>query len=183
MWLHYANSYQGAVLKFECVDQLDGAFLVARPVSYQDTPPAIADKQVWARCMLGRGEKTYYDLFTEYQYVKTHRLVIRTRVANRVASAWPRANLGLFADYEFYPRELTGIYLGMCCSEEDQTDILSLLTHGLEHVLAYRARARRSRSEVHIPKGSVRRATPPNQVLQPTAYSVRSCVAPASGSG
>lgn len=139
MWLHYANSYQGAVLEFECVDQLDGAFLVARPVSYQDTPPAIADKQVWARCMLGRGEKTYYDLFTEYQYVKTTAWSYEREW--RIVSLARPGESGLFADYEFYPRELTGIYLGMCCSEEDQTDILSLLTHGLEHVLAYRARA------------------------------------------
>jgi len=71
MWLHYADSYRGAVLEFECVDQLDSASLVARPMIYQDTLPAIASKQVWARCMLGRAEKTYHDLFTEYQYVKT----------------------------------------------------------------------------------------------------------------
>ena len=71
MWHHYADAYRGAVLEFEAVDQLDSAFLIARPVTYQDTPPAIANKEVWAQCMLERGTSTYKDLFTEYQYVKT----------------------------------------------------------------------------------------------------------------
>jgi Protein of unknown function (DUF2971) len=139
MWLHYTDSYRGIVLEFESVDQLDSAFLVARPVIYQDTPPAIADKQVWARCILGRGEKTYQDLYTEYQYVKTTAWSYEREW--RIVSLARSGESGLFADYPFHPRELSGIYFGTRCSKEDQTDILSLLTHGLDHVSAYRARA------------------------------------------
>jgi hypothetical protein len=139
MRLHYADSYRGIVLEFEAVDQLDSAFLQARPVVYQDTPPAVADKRVWVRCMLGRGERTYQDLYTEYQYTKTTAWSYEREW--RIVSLARLCESELFAYYPFHPRELSGIYFGTRCSKEDQTDILSLLTHGLEHVSAYRARA------------------------------------------
>ena len=139
MWHHYADSYRGAVLEFEAVDQLDSVFLVARPVTYQDNPPAIASKQAWARCLLGRGQTTYKDLFTEYQYVKTTAWAYEREW--RIVTLERPGESGLFADYPFYPRELTGVYLGVRCSEEDEAGILSLLTHGFEHVSAYRARS------------------------------------------
>lgn len=46
MWNHYADAYRGVVLEFEAVDRLDSVFLIARPVTYQDAPPAIANKEV-----------------------------------------------------------------------------------------------------------------------------------------
>ena len=137
MWLHYADSYQGAVLEFECVDELDSPYLVARPVIYQDTPPAITSMQVWARRMLGRGETTYRELFKEYQYIKATAWSYEREW--RIVSFARSGESGLFSDYSFNPRELTGIYLGAHCSMEDQAGILSLLTHGFEHVSAYRA--------------------------------------------
>ena len=41
MWAHYAASATGVVLEFEAVDGLDSPFLVARRVTYDDSPPAI----------------------------------------------------------------------------------------------------------------------------------------------
>jgi len=43
----------------------------------------------------------------------------------------------LFGDYGFHPRELTGIYFGPKCPDEDRSDLLNLLSHGLEHVRVY----------------------------------------------
>jgi len=137
MWQHYADSYRGAVLEFEAVDQLDSAFLVARPVTYQDSPPAIASKEVWARCLLGRGQTSYEDLFTDLQYIKTTAWAYE-REWRIVTMARPEES-GLFYDFPFQPRELTGVYFGASCGKEKEAEILSLLTHGLEHVSAYRA--------------------------------------------
>ena len=41
MWLHYSDNYRGMVLEFSAVDAVDSAFLVARPIVYQDEPPPI----------------------------------------------------------------------------------------------------------------------------------------------
>lgn len=139
MWLHYSDSYRGAVLEFECVDELDSALLLARPVTYQEEAPRIADKREWAHCMLGRTKKTYSHLFTDLLYVKTTAWSYEREW--RIATSASPQETGLYTDYSFNPREITGIYLGELCSGIDQADILSLLTDGLQHVSAYRALA------------------------------------------
>lgn len=96
MWLHYADEYKGVVLEFSAIDELDSAFLAARPVIYQDTPPAITDSHTWARCMLGQSESTYRDLFTEYQYVKTTPWSYEKEW--RIVSGARPGESGLFAD-------------------------------------------------------------------------------------
>jgi hypothetical protein len=137
MWLHYADAYRGAVLEFEAVDRLDSVFLIARPVKYQDTAPAIASKEVWAQCMLERSTLTYEDLFTEYQYVKTTAWAYEREW--RIVSVARDGETGLFSDYPFHPSELAGVYLASQCSQDDEKEILALLSHGLEHVSVYKA--------------------------------------------
>jgi hypothetical protein len=138
MWHHYADAYQGAVLQFEAVDGLDSAWLAARPVVYQAAPPAIADARTWARCMLRKDERTYLDLFTEYQYTKTPDWAYE-REWRLVTFALPEES-GQFSYWRFDTRELVAVYLGPRGSEEDQADILALLTDGLEDVSVFRAR-------------------------------------------
>ena len=138
MWLGYADEYKGVVLEFSPVDELGSAFLSARPVIYQDTLPAIADVNSWVNCALGQGGLTYEYLFTEYLYVKTN--VWSHEKEWRIAMLGARpGESGFFGDYAFDPCDLTGIYFGPKCSKEDRLDLLALLTHGLENVLAYEA--------------------------------------------
>jgi hypothetical protein len=138
MWNHYADSYRGAVLQFEVVDDFDSVWLIARPIVYQAAPPAIADARTWARCMLRKDERTYLDLFTEYQYTKTPDWAYEREW--RIATFALPGESGEFSYWAFDPRELAGVYLGPHCSENDQADILGLLTQGLEHVAVFRAR-------------------------------------------
>jgi hypothetical protein len=48
-----------------------------------------------------------------------------------------RSDNELFGDYGFHARELTAIYFGPRCAEQDREDLLKLLAHGLDHVEAY----------------------------------------------
>lgn len=134
MWSHYADKYHGVVLEFFAVKEVDSAFQIARRVVYQDTAPSIADATAWVSCMLG--EKNYQDLFTEYLYVKTCAWSYEKEW--RIPAPGRRPDDSeLFGDYRFHPRELTAISFGPNCSDEDRTDLLALLTHGLEHVQAH----------------------------------------------
>lgn len=137
MWQHYSDGYKGVVLEFSAVDELDSAFLLARPVKYQDTPPAIADPKEWISCLLEQGGASHDKLFTEYLYVKTNAWSYEKEW--RVVSGARPGESGMFGDYGFHPHELTGIYFGPKCSAEDRSDLLALLGHGLEHVRAYEA--------------------------------------------
>jgi hypothetical protein len=132
MWQHYADEYRGVVLEVSPIYE-DSPFLVARPVAYRDAPPSIADPCVWVDRMLS--QTGYADLFIEYQYVKTTPWSYEKEW--RIVSSARFGETGLFADYGFNSRDLTGIYFGPKCSTEDRSDLLALLTHGLGHVRAY----------------------------------------------
>lgn len=131
MWSHYAEEGAGLVLEFECVDELDSAWLVARPVTYSDAPPAIADVQNWVNVVLGIG-KSVQNLFEEYQYHKTTSWAHEKEW--RIASAQRPGETSDYFDYAFHPQELAGVTFGYACSEKSRTDIRLLLAHGLEHV-------------------------------------------------
>ena len=82
------------------------------------------------------GEKNYRDLFTEYLYVKTCAWSYEKEW--RIPAPGRRPDDSeLFGDYGFHRRELTAIYFGPNCPDEDRADLLALLTHGLEHVQAH----------------------------------------------
>lgn len=136
MWNHYADGYKGVVLRFLAVKEVDSAFLVARPVVYQDTPPSIADVNAWVSCMLGQGEKSYQDLFMEYLYVKKCEWSYEKEWRIPAPGRRPEDS-ELFGDYGFHPSELTAIYFGPNCSDGDRSDLFKLLAHGLGHVQAH----------------------------------------------
>jgi hypothetical protein len=135
MWYHYAEKYQGVVLEFCAVEEVDGAFQVARPVLYQDTP-SISRAKVWVSCILHEGEMQYRDLFVEYLCVKTAAWSYEREWRIPIPGRRPDDS-ELFGDYGYHPRELTAIFLGPKCTPEDRVDLLALLGHGLEHVKAY----------------------------------------------
>jgi hypothetical protein len=123
------------VLQFSAVDEVDSAFLVDRPVVYQDSP-SIADVTAWARCILHEGDARYEDLFVEYLHVKNPEWSYEKEW--RIAAPGRRPDDDeLFGDYGFNPRELTAIYFGPGCPDGDRADFLKLLAHGFEHVEAY----------------------------------------------
>ena len=136
MWNHYADKYQGVVLEFFAVEEVDSVFQVARPVVYQDAP-SIADVGAWVRCMLGEDEARWQDLFIEYLYVKTPGWSYEKEWRVPVPGRRRSDDNELFGDYGFHPRELTAIYFGPKCPEQDREDLLKLLAHALEHVKAY----------------------------------------------
>ena len=133
MWAHYADNHTGVVLEFAAVDELDAAFLMAKKVTYQDSPPAIAGVAAWIECLMG--ERDYMELFTEIQYVKTTPWSYEKEW--RISSMKRPGETGTYSDYGFHPKELVAIYFGSRCSSSDRQDLCSLLTHGLEHVQPY----------------------------------------------
>jgi Protein of unknown function (DUF2971) len=136
MWYHYADGYKGIVLQFSAVEDVDSVFRVARPVVYQDTP-SIADANAWVSCVLHEGDARWQDLFMEYLYVKKREWSYEKEWRVPVPGRRRSDDNELFGDYGFHARELTAIYFGPRCSEQDREDLLKLLAHGLDHVEDY----------------------------------------------
>ena len=139
MWEHYAAKATGVVVKFEAVDRLDSAFLMARPVKYDDSPPAISQPQEWARMMIysKNVETEGVHLFDDYEHTKTTEWQAEREW--RISSRKRREESGLYSDYGFKAREVAAVYFGWKCSEEDREAITALLAHGLDHVETFRA--------------------------------------------
>lgn len=136
MWNHYSDHYQGAVLEFSAIDELDSPFLAAKPVIYSDSPPSITSPRKWADYTLNRGPMGYEDLIAEYELTKTSDWSYE-KEWRIVSNVRPGESEALYKDYKFYPQELTGLYLGSQCSVEDRDILLKLLAFDLEHVRAY----------------------------------------------
>lgn len=137
MWLHYADGYKGVALEFTAVDEVDSPLLVARPVTYQDDPPGIANVDAWVDRLIGKPGADYWDLFSELEYIKA--LPWSYEKEWRIASFARPGETGLFADYGFFTRELTGIYFGPKCEQADREDLIGMLRYGLEHVATFEA--------------------------------------------
>ncbi len=133
MWAHYAASATGVVLQFEAVYGLDSVFLRARPVTYDDSPPAITCARKWAFRMTRTPDwQNDMSFFDNYEHTKTTEW--RAEKEWRISSMKRRGEVGKYSDYPFNVRELSAVYFGWKCTKDHRAEITCLLSHGLDHV-------------------------------------------------
>ena len=135
MWSHYSDSHTGAVLEFQSIPSLDSAWLVAQPVIYQTSPPMLATIDEWVKILTGQQSLDLLSVFTKYACTKTPEWEYEKEW--RVVSFCREGETGYFSDYGFDPRELCSVYLGCDISQEDESDITSLLKFDLAHVRTF----------------------------------------------
>jgi len=139
MWSLYSDSHKGVVLELQCIDELDNKWL-AKPIIYQNSPPILATKQeyikhVTEQNLLNVDQWSFYEpcvltKTTDWAYQREWRIV---------SFSAPEES-GYFSDNLFHPREIRSVYLGCEISNEDASDITSLLNHELSHVRVYKAK-------------------------------------------
>ena len=138
MWSHYSDSHRGAVLELHCTDKLRSPWSIAEPVTYQSSAPMLATVAEWAKMITGQTTLHPTIIFTKYACTKSPEWAYEREW--RVISFARRGEQSNFADYQFYPPDLSAVYLGCEIPDEDANDILGLLKHDFEHVRAYRAK-------------------------------------------
>ena len=136
MWYHYADKYRGVVVEFECIDDLDSAWLVAEPVVYVKSIPEISTASGWATVLFMSQEKAVQTLFKVCAYSKA--LDWSYEKEWRVTSFKRPDEIGTISDYAFNPRELKSVYLGPLIDRKDQDEILKLINDLLPHVVVYK---------------------------------------------
>ena len=110
MWFHYADQYMGAVLEFDCDDELDSAWLAAQPVTYPVVKPEIFEADGWAKLIMMQKELAIKTILRVATYTKSPDWSYEKEW--RITSFKRRNDTGFFSDYKFHPRELSSIYLG-----------------------------------------------------------------------
>lgn len=123
MWFHYADQYRGAVLEFSCNDDLDSAWLCAQPVAYPENEGAVLGADDWANLLMMPNEAAVQTMFRILAYVKSSDWSYEHEW--RIASFKRSTDVGLFTDYTFDRREVTGIYLGPLTTPADRELLIS----------------------------------------------------------
>jgi hypothetical protein len=126
MWYHYADQYKGAVLEFNCNDELDSAWLAAQPVTYPTARPEVFEADGWARLIMMPNEPAIKTIFRVATYTKSPDWSYENEW--RIASFKRPNDTGLFTDYKFDPRELSSIYLGPLVSSIDKNSLIAVAT-------------------------------------------------------
>lgn len=137
MWDRYSDGHSGALLEFACVDHLDSAWLVAKPVNYTDEPLHLNTTEGFAEMMLYDPAYAVLKIMEEYTHTKTADWAYEKEW--RVAS-WKRPHeTGDYSDYEFHGDELHGITFGALMSEDIRTDLTLLVKGQYPHVKLWQA--------------------------------------------
>jgi len=131
MWFHYADQYKGAVLEFNCNDDLDSAWLGAHPVTYPASKPEVFEADGWAKLMMMPRERAIKTIFHVSTYTKSPDWSYENEW--RITSFKRPNDTGLFTDYKFNPRELSAIYLGPLISPVDKASLIAVAA-GYPHV-------------------------------------------------
>lgn len=132
MWAHYADQQKGAVLRFECLDALDSATLLAEPVRYDKNPPKLPPVGFWVRAMFDLEKIDWEEFFSEYYYLKSPewRYEREWRVVTYARPHEP----GLFLDVPFRTAELSAVMVGASATGAFVDEMQHELTGELAHV-------------------------------------------------
>lgn len=137
MWDRYSDGHAGALIEFACVDRLDSAWLIAKPVNYTDEPLRLNTTKGFAEMMLYDQVFAAWKIMEEYTHTKTTDWAYEKEW--RIAS-WKRHHeTGNYSDYEFHGEEIQGIIFGVSMSEDDRTDLILLANGQYPHVKLWQA--------------------------------------------
>lgn len=142
MWNHYADEYRGFALEFACIDELDSAWLIAKPVEYSDDLPLTYTADGIADLILLPPQEQKDYLINTITYLKTMEWV--TEKEWRISSFKRQGEQGLFSDYSFKPQELKSVIIGPMTNKADEEEILAL-TEEYKNVKVLRATIGRTR--------------------------------------
>lgn len=125
MWYHYANKYQGVVLEFNCIDALDSAWLMARPVQYPEKKPAIYTAEGLARILTMNTDQGVRALMDSAAFTKSPDWSYEKEW--RVTSFMDEGETETYSYYPFHPQEISAVYFGPMISDQSRQELLGLL--------------------------------------------------------
>jgi hypothetical protein len=138
MWYHYADKYTGVVIELACSDDRDSPWLVAEPAQYPKEPPEIFSAAGWGRLMTLRPETAIHKMLQAYTFNKVPDWSYEEEW--RITSFKRPNDLGHYTDWRVAPMDFANVFFGPHVSDDDRTEILTLLKDGLRHVVPFQAR-------------------------------------------
>ena len=112
-------------MEFRCVDELDSAWLAARPVSYPTLKPAIYTADGWAEILTMPTHQGITTILRTATFTKSPDW--SQEFEWRVATFKRPSDTGLFTDYPFDSSALAAVYLGPRIVDDDRAAIIGEL--------------------------------------------------------
>lgn len=135
MWHHYADAYRGAVIELRCVDELDSAWLAAKPVTYPKEKPGIYTAAGWARLLTLRRDIATRDMLDVATFTKSPDWSYENEW--RLLSFKRPTDTSDFSDYRLHLPEVAAVYLGPLMKADDADTIKALMSQ-YPHARVYR---------------------------------------------
>lgn len=110
MWNHYAEKYTGIVLEFACSDELESAWLLAKPIKYTNEKPLTYSADGMAELLLQEDGNAIAYINNEITFLKTPEWEYEREW--RVPSYKREGDESFFSDFGFHPKELQSVILG-----------------------------------------------------------------------
>lgn len=125
MWNHYADKYKGIVIEFDCVDFLDSAWLIAKPMKYTDEMPLTHTAEGMAELLFMPDNKSIEYINNEIIFIKTEEWAYEREWR---ISTYARPNsTGQYSDLKFHPFELKSVILGPLFDASEFDEVASLV--------------------------------------------------------
>jgi hypothetical protein len=125
MWNHYADEYKGIVIEFDCMDILDSAWLIAKPIKYTNELPLTYTSEGMAELLFMPDNKAMEYINTEITFMKTEEWTYEKewRISN-----YARKNSAIYySDLRFHPLEIKSVILGPRFDIREFEQIASLI--------------------------------------------------------
>lgn len=148
MWAHYADSHEGAVIKFKCLPEFDTPLCAAKPINYREDVPVLYTLDDYIKKYTGQKWVDRPDLLTDLAFTKSAHWGYEKEWRLWLDRPYVAGDLEEFV--AVLPQEIDGIYLGCKISPEDRLEIMSLLVGDLAHVEVYQARRHSRRFEIEF---------------------------------
>lgn len=137
MWDRYSDGHGGVLLEFACLDYLDSAWLLAKPVCYTDEPIRIDSTKGFAELMFYTPEYATQQMMETFTHTKTTDWEYEKEW--RIAS-WKRPHeSGDYSDYGFSAEELISITFGAQIAAKDREDLTLMRDSQFPHAKLWNA--------------------------------------------
>lgn len=141
MWSHYADSHQGVLFKFRCIDHPSAHFRDTKQVQYNTALPVVATLSQWANWLIGASppdsiddkeifHRVVFTKSTDWDYEKEWRCIVELD---------QEPNAERHDLYNLIPEEIDSVFFGCKMNDENRTLLIKYIKEFLSHVKTYQA--------------------------------------------
>lgn len=149
MWSHYANSHTGVCIRLQCIDEVDNALLLAKPIKYTDSFPIFPSLDQHIKHLTGERPIDFFDLLYQVPFVKHEHWSYENEWRVHVPHDEPE-NLTGFNDWKENPSVFGAIYFGCRINQSSAAELMRIIDRKFPQMEVYSAKPSVRKFEVEF---------------------------------